>query len=811
MLRLLIFVDPKPLPEHLFRNQSWLTLPLQLAGYLHRDAPSEFQISVALPGRFSHFVEPYRSMVGDRVYPVDETTIVRQIHRSGRTIRQAWSDDFLHQTPDLLRQEIDGLVRQSLPDEDWDVVLSFGEPCRYSFAGEAIRLNMETSSFGRYPFNFSFFLDHHGLFRESGLVRFLGGGEVGSFSDLTTRVRQQAWDRIVQSRKLSFFRRWPRYLLLPLQASNYASFDAQGFYQTQLDYLFDVCSQVPADTGVLLTEHPQISSVDFERNFSDTLQGLSHSFPQVTYLPRAKFFSSASLCLLPQVDAVWTLASNVGPVASFLGVPTGTAADSHLRYGADAHSVAELLCRPVGEWNRSIASSQFSGCPEVPIVESVAGASGWVGKKVFDWMFQHYLIPWQVAARPNWFASYLRKRLEAVKEAPDSLAGYPCTQLEAADFLDAGSRRTADSSLENLPKASRNFAVSGQLQGQVSNFRARQSWEARQQNASGDLQTFLLLNDTARLETYRHLGCNLVQRTLQSQMQQRGFRLLQAVNESAELDRELPPPAWVLINGEGSFHHNSPRIGELIGLALEFQTRGSRIALLNSIWESNDEALAEPLRQFDLVAVRDGRSAQALRQAGVVALRVPDLSLSAWISNPRSGSERETGAYLFTDNIVYHKALGMFDAMLALGGGYVLLDDRQIVRMDEDGCFSCLPEGHPKVQLLTNTTPIEAARLVICGRFHVAMACLALGKPFVYVESNTQKISALCQDVGLPIPLLNITAEIEAADWQALRFRLLEVEAAFAHFQDPIQRYCRQGIADTAALFDRFLDSAGLI
>lgn len=810
MLRLLIFVDPKPLPEHLFRNQSWLTLPLQLAGYLQRDAPSEFSVSVALPKRFSHLVEPYRWLLGDRVYFMDEARIVRQLHRSGRTIRQAWMDDFLGQSPDFRSEEIDPLVRQDLPQKTWDVVLSFGEPCRYSIADGAIQLTMETSSFGRYPFNFSFFLDHHGLFRQSSPVRFFAEGSVGPFSELTAEVRQQAWERISGAQKLSFFRRWPRYLMLPLQASNYASFDAQAFYQTQLDYLFDVCSKVPADTGILLTEHPQISSVDFERNFAETLQGLSHSFPQVTYLPRAKFFSSASLCLLPQVDAVWTLASNVGPVASFLGIPVGTATDSHLRYAADADSIEDLLARPAGEWNRSMAAPRFFDRPPNSLAGSPWAATGWMGKQVFDWMFRHYLIPWHIAGRPNWFAHYLRRRIEAVKGERDGLAGYPPTELKAADFLDAGHSRNAAGGGGNLPKASRNFVVSSYLQGQVSNFRSRQSWEARQQNANGSLKTFLLLNDTARLETYRHLGCNLVHRVIQSQMQERGFRLLQAVNQATELDRSLAVPDWVLINGEGSFHHNSPRIQELIGLALDYKKLGSRIALLNSIWEENDASLAQPLSRFDLVAVRDGRSAGNLQRAGVVARCVPDLSLSAWSSDPRSGGQGSQGDYLFTDNIVYRHALGMFDAMLALGGHYVLLDDRPIVRMDEDGCFSALPEGHLKVQLLTKTAPLETARMVICGRFHVAMACLALGRPFVYVESNTQKISALCEDVGLPVQLLNITAEIEAADWQAMRFRLNEVEGAFGDFQDPIRRYCRQGLADTDSLFDQFLDPAGL-
>jgi len=790
MIRLLIFVEPKPLPEHLFRNQSWLTLPLQLASYLHRDAANAFEISVALPKRLAYLIEPHRLMLGDRVYLIDEGKIVSQIHRAGKTIRQAWMDDFTGQTPLRLHQNIDRQIQQALPNQNWDVVLCFGEPCRYSFAENAIQLNMETSPFGRYPFNFSFFLDHHGLFRESTLAGFFADGKVGQYSQLTTKIRQQAWDMVTAGQKLFFYRAYERYLMLPLQASNYSSFDAQAFYQTQLDYLFDVCSQVPADTGILLTEHPQISSVDFDRHFPETLRGLRDCFPQLTYIPRAKFFHSASLCLLPQLDAVWTLASNVGPVASFLGVPMGTGIDSHLHYSADADSPAELLAKPAREFNRSMARL---GHHHGKITREDVGETGWSGKLVFDWMFQHYLIPWHVARRPHWFVNYLNRRLEACRQSPDTLAGYPATELEVTDFFEANH--------ENSPKATRNFIITSNLQGQVNSFRARQTWEAKQFLAQGGQKTFLLLNDTAALETYRHLGCIHVNRVIQTKMQERGFRLLQAINSRAELGPEIPVPDWVVINGEGSFHHNSPRINELTEMALAFQNKGARVALINSIWEANSEASAEPLKQFDLIAVRDGRSLKSLEKVGVQALCIPDLSLTVWQDD---GDQSAGDEFLFTDNIVYRYALGMFDAMLALGGSYLLLDDRQIVRMDEDGCFACLPEGHQKIQLLSHTRPLTKAKLVVAGRFHVAVACLALGKPFVYVESNTQKLSALCEDVGLPIHLLNVTAEIESADWQALSFRLQEVEGAFGQFKDQIASYCQQGAAQTNDLFARF-------
>lgn len=50
-------------------------------------------------------------------------------------------------------------------------------------------------------------------------------------------------------------------------------------------------------------------------------------------------------------------------------------------------------------------------------------------------------------------------------------------------------------------------------------------------------------------------------------------------------------------------------------------------------------------------------------------------------------------------------------------------------------------------------TTIAEARLLVSGRFHHSIAAAFLGTPFVVLESNTPKNTALCRELGLAPPL----------------------------------------------------------
>ena len=774
MIRILLFVEPKPLANDLFRNSSWLTIPLEILDGLAREFPEAYELNLALPLRFSSWLTKQNSGNVRQVFWIDEKKIVPNFHREGWSIRDVWNSDFIGGTPQVSSDATQMELDKAMPSEDWDLIVTFGEEFRYRAPPNTMKLALESSPFSRYPFQPTLFADHSGLFRNSAPSRFFGpASEQGHLVDreVAVAVRDNAKSALDSFRSLKFKREFEKHLLLPLQASNYSSFDAQvdPSCNSQIDYLFQTIDQVPPDVGVVVTEHPEVDSLERKRNFHEICQGLKSLFPNVVYLPRAKFFPSASFGLLQLIDAVWTTASNIGPVADFLGKPVGTPPNSHVAYAATAHSIPQLV------------ESINQNPSESDLVRSVYG-----------WMFQRYLLPHDKAKNPTWFHNYLQKRIQSFHQDSSSPQSFVPTDLSADDFINKTEGNGATSRLS--------LHYQTLINQKVHAFRQQELNRLKQSRAAGDKHTFVLLNDTPRLETYRHIGCNHVYTSIQDAMSKRGFRFLYSLNGSDEYDESRIVPDIVLINGEGSFHHDSCRAADMMQLALNYKARGARIALINTLWESNSESHAAPLSEFDLVSTRDGRSQQQLQQLNIEARRTADLSLLQWFpdSHPFSGNQ-----LLITDSIIYDRARNLFDASLFLGGDYFLLDHRQITQFNRDGCFAAAPPWSVSPNLLTHNCQVEQAEMVVAGRFHVAVARVALGRPFVFVKSNTEKISALLEDIGISPAVLDVTQEVDGLDWQGLAIRIEDAQNRFQQDHLPsIQKYIAKSKSSYEELFD---------
>ena len=775
VLKLLLFVEPKPLPEHLFRNLYWLEFPLRILRQLKSDAAGRFEFHLSLPRRFLNRVRG--NPIFDRnIYSINEAPIVERIFADGMTLREVWNSEFHGNTLPGIKKSIDQIVCSSLPDLNWDIVLTFGEECRYSFADRAMKLNIETSPFSRPPFKHSFFMDHCGLFRNSAPSCFFGPaatplpGRPDSTNDLAKAIRTTALSVIERSSKLPFKRRFDQYLLLPLQASNYSSFDAQCDYNSQIDYLLDVANQFDrasgkGRTGLVVTEHPNVDSIDNSNRFGIVLAGLHDMFPNLEYLPRAKFFSSASFELLNQVDWVWTVASNVGPVASFLGKTVGSPVDSHISYAANEHSVGDTV-------------RSAHGSNEI--------------RPAFQWMFNNYIIPSQKIEEPNWIADYLIRRHQAFLSHSTSIDSFVPTGCGLNDFIDVKS----DTSTKSVHYKSL-------INEKIAFYGTRTRWRIENLRARSGQRTFVLLNDTAELESYRHIGCNHVSTAIYSNMHRLGFRMTHRVNKPDDVQVDGIAPEWAVINGEGSFHHDSPRARQLLEIAIGYKQRGSKVALVNSIWEANAPELAGMLKDFDVVAVRDKNSRANLAGAGIDAMLSPDFSLGQWQPLDTESRKHRKGL-MFTDNIVYERALKLFDASLQLGGSFWLLDHRWVDQFDQDGCFSAGARSALSTDFLTKDGQTDQPQLVVTGRFHVAMACIALGNIFVYVESNTDKITHLCNDIGLPTDVLNVTSLVDDCDWSGLGERIRTVITTFESYLPAILDFRRKGLASISDVFRRF-------
>jgi hypothetical protein len=278
----------------------------------------------------------------------------------------------------------------------------------------------------------------------------------------------------------------------------------------------------------------------------------------------------------------------------------------------------------------------------------------------------------------------------------------------------------------------------------------------------------VLLNDT---RSSRHHGCDAVVRGIFDLAAEAGVTITATAPANIDWRTDavvlaaIDEADLILVNGEGTIHHDAERGRILLTAAAYARDRGKASVLINATWEGNSADMAALAAGFDLVSVRDGRSAAELRAHGVACRVVPDISLLTEAPPSRRGE-----ALLYTDNVVPARGLELYGLGRRIGAaplsifhhkrspGEVLTFMRRYVTRN--------PPPTPRTLLMAERAGwndvvgqtddpaawvrrFGEARLVITGRFHVATFCLVTGTPFLATPSNTQKIEALVEDAGL--------------------------------------------------------------
>ena len=140
----------------------------------------------------------------------------------------------------------------------------------------------------------------------------------------------------------------------------------------------------------------------------------------------------------------------------------------------------------------------------------------------------------------------------------------------------------------------------------------------------------ILLNDTS---SFNHYGCHLVIEQIRQHCKRYGLNLWHTVKLGedwrAERHRErFAESNIVLVNGEGSFHHDRKSALILAQSAAFCRERNIPCVLINSVYQDNGNEMAHLVRQFDLVFARESRSQTELRKEGINSEVAPDMTLS---------------------------------------------------------------------------------------------------------------------------------------------------------------------------------------
>jgi hypothetical protein len=269
---------------------------------------------------------------------------------------------------------------------------------------------------------------------------------------------------------------------------------------------------------------------------------------------------------------------------------------------------------------------------------------------------------------------------------------------------------------------------------------------------SGARPRVLIVNETSKLPFNRwHLGCDLVSRTLVEGLRAQGLECVGWTNSLAGLNRilEHDPEARfeaVVINGEGTMHDNADRAFEIASIGRYLQDLGKRVFLINTVWQDNGARLDALVRGFDLVAVRESVSAEALARVRPDVRLVPDLCWSAEIARP---AQRGTSIAVL-DCVEPGTTARLADIARAAGLPLFVMD-RFFEAFHRAVRGGCTAEQAPRV---LRRDDVGAPAGWIGGRFHGVVLALGAGIPILSTPSNTRKVEAMLADIGLDDKLL---------------------------------------------------------
>ncbi len=328
----------------------------------------------------------------------------------------------------------------------------------------------------------------------------------------------------------------------------------------------------------------------------------------------------------------------------------------------------------------------------------------------------------------------------------------------------------------------------------------------------------VLLGDTRDLH---HHGCEAVLKQLIAGLTSAGLppaEVITGLDWRVRPDLCLSAPL-VVINGEGGLHHARPCVEQVLALAAQRRAAHLPTALVNASWFANTPEQTQRLRDFDLVALRDGESRRAVQRCGIESLNAPDLAIreamqwraahpvltgatgEASVSDStRPEITRRLRAFASRRGWKYLPVLYPPAAPRPGAKSRKIWRKLRLAKLLGPLARRLMsPRYHAHLAGVPDTDAYCSAlchhRGALAGRFHTVCFCLGLRLPVAALASNTPKIESILADAGLDISrrmvsLDSLTAippftEVEAA---ALEAFLARAEREFASLFAGIRR-----------------------
>lgn len=304
-----------------------------------------------------------------------------------------------------------------------------------------------------------------------------------------------------------------------------------------------------------------------------------------------------------------------------------------------------------------------------------------------------------------------------------------------------------------------------------------------------------ILNDTS---TERHHGCrrvmdNIYQELARKEVEVVGKSYLNADLRAISVKEQLNRCDVAIINGEGTIHHGRQYAEELLRLVAESSAKIK--VLCNSTYDSNPVRYRDYLLSFDHIFVRDRRSQAELSGIDVEAVVVPDMT---FLSDPCTSKEPNNHV-LVSDSVDRDVLVALYEIGKSLGhnarpmsifeprhGPFRrLIEIRQSLAKQDLSSPAKMAQiararywfsGHTCDTHKQFAEQIAQSSFLLTGRYHAVCMAIKNRTPFLAIDSNTFKIRALLEDVGIEDRCVAKPDFLADADFEQRPFSTDELE-----------------------------------
>lgn len=278
------------------------------------------------------------------------------------------------------------------------------------------------------------------------------------------------------------------------------------------------------------------------------------------------------------------------------------------------------------------------------------------------------------------------------------------------------------------------------------------------------IKKVVLLNDTSY---ENHHGCNIVVKNIEKNFNKRNVDIIYKNpigidwKKNKKFLKSLDIADAVIVNAEGTIHSNSEYAFSLLQI-VEFTNKPC--FLINMTYQNNDNKFADLVSKFKKVFVRESFSKNELMKSNIDSIIVPDLTFYKLDNELKN--HRTENYVIVTDSHDLKKSKKLYDFSKKNNFSFLPLlspvkkfsNFKSFTRVIRYYIFILIKKfqmryKYKRFTLINNENEflsnLNSCNLLISARFHAICLALHFSTPFIALKSNTFKIEALLNDIGL--------------------------------------------------------------